>query len=832
LLLRDDDSRFPEDMVEEAIPVSQEFRKVLDGARELAMEQREAIDSGFLVLAFFLVPCEAQSVLLEMRLDPEMLAGRLREVPEETPGTGEAIAFQARRIAGNVGSRQATTVHLLMAIARLGESRAARLLQALGASLYDLRTKAMAHLMDPYLRRQARERVTVAARGPSPRPPVLPLSWPGPAPVLQVATRPAARVRSDEDEDLPVEFLVEEAGALPGDTEADSGSRESLPEERVPEPLGAGPFRLDPDRFPTLTALGRNLCEDAAAGRIDPLIGREQELNRVVDILCKRRANNPLLLGDPGVGKTALVEGVADWMVRQGGGIPGLEGRVLISVSVADLVAGTEMRGAFAARLRALKNEVMASRGRVILFIDEIHTLIGAGAGDGGADASNDLKGALARGELPCIGATTFGEYKRTIQNDPALNRRFEPVPLREPSLEEAERILAGVAPRYAQWHRVEFQPEALRAAVRLTDRLIPDRCLPAKAVDLLDRAGARARREGKEEVAVRDVVQVLSDLVDLPVEQLAEPQARFGRMREFLGRGIVGHREELDALVQVLARNWNRFGSRRPMASVLLIGPAGSGRRTVARAMAEFLFGTSEALLEVDLSDYAEGHSLSLLAGSPPGYVGYEESGLLADALTRRPFRVFLWGHPERAHASVQSLLAQILAEGTVTDRRGRRLDFRNSVHVLTTEPGTGAAGAVGFGREPEAAVGAGWISEASGRLPAELWNALDLRLPFPPIAGEETRDLLRLLVDRARSDLQKEHGCLLEVEPEALQALLEPREPREPAARALERRIQETIVVPALERVLREDARRLVVRRAPADGGAHRVIVEPGEG
>ncbi len=810
-------------MIDE-IPFSREAKFVFAEAADIARRSQQPLDTIHLVLALFAVRCEAQSILLEKRVDYDRILEILPRIAPEPPETLSMVYSATARVAANIGSHQATSVHLLMAISRMSSSRAARALEAVDLPMFALRTQAMAHLTDPRLRRSASERIEAvgAARGlpgkggnghpqPQVQPPPssgwMPLSPPriappGAAPVQAPQRPPVAAAVCDDD--VPVVF--EEVPDEPEDR---------VPED--PEPIGRLPARalplpgrweLDSERFPTLVALGRNLNTEAAAGHIDPLVGRDDELEAVVDILCKRRANNPLLLGDPGVGKTALVEGLAGLVVSRGESLPGLTGRIIVSVSVADLVAGTMMRGSFAARMKALKDEVLDSNGRVILFIDEIHTLIGAGAGDGGMDAANDIKGALARGELPCIGATTFGEYKRHILTDPALKRRFEPVFLREPSLDDAETILAGVAPRYAAYHGVTFSADALRASVRLTDRLIPDRSLPAKAIDVLDRAGARVRREGRDEVGRDDVVRVLSALVDLPREYLAlSPTERLREMDRFLSARVFGHDDALAVIVRTLAQNWSRFGSRRPLGSFVLAGPAGSGRRTLASAIAEFLFGSGQALLEVDLADYAESHALSHLIGSPPGYVGHEEGGLLADTLVRHPFLVIVWHHPEQAHPSIQGLLAQILSDGTVTDRRGRRMDFRNTVHLLAPgadDAGGAAARPVGFDPANDPASRAAALAARLRKvLPAEILSAVDAVLPFPRPGADVRRRMLDRLVGEATRAFADEHGISLRVAPEVASRLLDRVGPDEAPGAALASALSRCILQPAADRV-----------------------------
>jgi ATP-dependent Clp protease ATP-binding subunit ClpC len=832
------------------IPFSREARAVLNDAADIARRSGQPVDTAHVVLGLFAVRCEAQSILLEKRVDYDRLLDLLPRLAPEAPETVKDLYEQAARIAANVDAHHATSVHLLMAVARLTASRAARLLEAAGLSMFDLRTQAMAHLTDPFLRRQASRRIDAVGTArslpsssavpvPVAAPSVGPPAWPGPAPRLPgtapapapahlsaplaahpMAQSPAPRPAPpapQPDDDVPVIFEDDFA--------------EQAPEAAPEAPASVGLWTLDPARFPTLTSLGRNLNAEAAAGRVDPLVGRDDELDAVVDILCKRRSNNPMLLGDPGVGKTALVEGLAHLIVQRGEGLPGLAGRIIVSVSVADMVAGTVMRGSFAARLRALKDEVLASDGRVILFIDEIHTLMGAGAGDGGMDAANDLKGALARGELPCIGATTFGEYKRYILSDPALKRRFEPVTLREPSLDEAERILSGVAPRYESWHGVRFTADALRAAVRLTDRLVPDRSLPAKAIDVLDRAGARVRREGRDEVGRDDVVRVLSALVDLPREHLAlSPTERLLEMERFLAARVFGHDAALSTVVRTLAQNWSRFGTRRPLGSFAVAGPAGAGRRTLAAAVAEYLFGSAQALLEVDLADYAESHSLSHLIGSPPGYVGHEEGGLLADTLVKRPFLVVLWRHPEQAHPSVLSLLAQILSEGTVTDRRGRRMDFRNTVHLVacgSDDTGAGAARPMGFGAVSDPGERPDALAARLRReLPSELLGAVDAVLPFPrPGAAAWPRMLARMLDEAARA-FRDEHGVALDTGPGVADALLARLSPAEAPGAAMEAAVARAVVAPATDAVFQGRGPGLCVM-PPLDGEGRFAVV-----
>jgi ATP-dependent Clp protease ATP-binding subunit ClpC len=842
------------------IPFSREAKLVFAEAADIARRSEQPMDSVHLILGLFAVRCEAQSILLEKRVDYDRILEVLPRIAAEPPETISMVYSATARIAGNVGSHHATSVHLLMAISRITTSRAARALEAVGLPTFALRTQAMAHLTDPRLRRSASERIDVvgAARGlpgmsPGTQVPQhspqnqqggwLPGHTPRPSPPSSIsAVQPMARPKPSQtvcDDDLPIVFDEMTDGLdLPLDSE--EVARIPAAEPLAPRQASTSSrWDLDMERYPTLNALGRNLNVEACAGRIDPLVGRDAELDAVVDILCKRRSNNPMLLGDPGVGKTALVEGLAALIVRQGDGLQGLSGRIIVSISVADLVAGTVMRGAFAARLRAIKDEVLDSGGRVILFIDEIHTLIGAGAGDGGMDAANDLKGALARGELPCIGATTFGEYKHHILTDAALKRRFEPVFLREPSLDDAETILAGVAPRYASYHGVTFSPDALRAAVRLTDRLIPDRSLPAKAIDVLDRAGARVRRDGRCDVGRDDVVKVLSALVDLPREYLAlSPTERLREMERFLADRVFGHDEALAVVVRTLSQNWSRFGSRRPLGSFVLAGPAGSGRHTLAASIAEFLFGTAQALLEIDLTDYAESHSLSHLVGSPPGYVGHEDGGLLADTLVRRPFLVILWRHPEAAHPSIQGLLGQILSDGTVTDRRGRRMDFRNTVHILapgaSDTPGPSSR-PVGF--EPvddPAARSEALLVRLRKTLPSDLLSSIDACLPFPRPTAQFRPRLLGRLLTTASLEFRDEHGIRLEVDSGVASQLVSGIGASEAPGAALEAALSRRVLRPAADMAFASPVPAGAVLRVclPADGSDRfLIVIEPCE-
>lgn len=751
----------------EEFPFSKEARLLYNEAYDIARRAGKPLDSAHIVLAMFTVPCEAQSILYEKRLTCDHILRALQGVGGEPPETIGAIYSLASRIACNLGARHVTSVHLLMSVSRMPSSRAAQVLEKAGLPMYALRTHAMAHLTDPRLRRAASARVAGEMVTLSSIPAVSRVVdnqtkaniVTAPIEPTRVMVTPAVTRRQVSfAEDEPIEFDTEEE--MPEQKHAEPASSESI-------------YGLDPDRFPTLTSLGRNLTVEAELGLLDPLVGRGQSLDAVIEILCKRRANNPLLLGDPGVGKTALVEGLASQIVS--GSVPMLAGKVIIAISVSDLLAGTAMRGSFSARLKALKEEVLASNRQVILFIDEIHTLIGAGVGDGSLDAANDLKGALARGEFTCIGATTFAEYKRYILNDEALKRRFEVVHIREPSLEEAERILVGIAPKYAEFHKVHFSDDALRAAVRLTDRMITDRSLPAKAVDVLDRAGARARRDGREEVTRDDVVAVLSALVDVPREFLSlSPSERFRDLERTMRGRVFGHDEAIGSIVKVLSQNWMRFGARRPLGSFLMVGPQGSGKRTLAITLAELVFGTSQAFLEIDLADYSESHSLSHLIGSPPGYVGHEEGGLLAETLIRRPFILILWRNADAPDPSISSLLAQILSEGTITDRKGRRIDFRNTVHILTVTDEGGKT--VGFGKEERHACKPDMLrSRVSHLVAADLFSAVDQVLYLPALDRNALKKVANKIVQEVVTNFKTDHNIVLDVSDDVVDAIAE---------------------------------------------------------
>src|SRR5262249_844499 len=471
---------------------------------------------------------------------------------------------------------------------------------------------------------------------------------------------------------------------------------------RVVAPAEGLPWELDPATFPLLAQLGRHLTALAREGGLDPVGGRAREMEEVLDVLGKRRTNNPCLVGEPGVGKTAVVEGVAQRLLSA----PGELGKkVVVELSTADLLAGTSLRGSLSERLNGLKDEMRRAGGRVVVFLDEIHTLVGAGStGEGAQDAANELKGALARGEFPCIGATTHDEFRRFIQADPALERRFTAVVVREPTVPETVEILSGLLARYEEHHHVRYARAAVEASASLAARYVTDKQNPDKAVSLLDLAGSRCARAGRDRVEVKDVAEVVARIAGLPVERLlTNDAARLLRLEEELGARVVGHTATVERVAKVLRRNYAGFASRRPLGSFLFLGPTGVGKTELARALADVLFGTRDALIRLDMSELSESHATSRLIGAPAGYVGYQDGGQLTEAVRRRPSAVVLLDEVEKAHRDVLMLLLQLLEEGRLTDGKGRQVDFSSTVVVLTSNLGAEAFGRtrprVGFG-------------------------------------------------------------------------------------------------------------------------------------
>ena len=436
----------------------------------------------------------------------------------------------------------------------------------------------------------------------------------------------------------------------------------------------------------TLRECSRDLTAEARLGRHDPVIGRDAEIDRLVQILTRRTKNNPCLLGEPGVGKTAIVEGLAG-RIADGTAPQELQDQRILSLDIAGMVAGTKYRGEFEERIRRIIDEVKRA-GNIILFLDELHTVVGAGSAEGAVDAANIIKPALGRGELRLIGATTLTEYRKYIEKDAALERRFQSITVAEPTPEAAETILRGLRRRYENHHHLTITDEALRAAVDLSVRYITGRFLPDKAIDLMDEAASRVRLEGRERsVTAEDVAAVVDLWTGIPVTHLSESEGeRLLRMEEILHRRVVGQEEAVRALCRCLRRS--RVGlkdPRRPIGSFLFLGPTGVGKTELCRALAEVLFGQEEALLRFDMSEYMERHTVSRLIGSPPGYVGHEEGGELTEKVRRRPYSVVLFDELEKAHEDIWNLLLQILDDGHITDAQGRRVDFRNTVIVMT---------------------------------------------------------------------------------------------------------------------------------------------------
>jgi ATP-dependent Clp protease ATP-binding subunit ClpC len=747
--------------------VAVELRQVFEEARDIAQKVGQPMTTAHVLLAMFTLPNHAQVLMGDRRLNEDRILSVIRRGEEEGARLVQDLRGKTEELADGLGSREVNCLHLLLAMTRLKEAVAHQLLVRSGEDLADLRAKAMGCLSGRMPRRLANFRKTsnlavdhapavpqlAADDGEmalSTAPSVLP---PARGPAGDLA--PAPRLESP-----PPQPRAAPGAPRPAAARAPAGAAKPAA-AKGPLPRGG----LDPGEYPLLCQLGMNLTERAHAGGIDPVVGRDREIAQIVDILGKRRANNALIVGESGVGKTAVVEGLARKAALSKEGLRGLEDRIIVEVDTGTLLAGTQLRGALSERLIGLKEELKKGSGRVIVFIDEIHTLIGAGAtSDGGQDAANELKTALQRGEFPCIGATTAEEYKKHFQHDPALDRRFVPVRVGEPDPEASLKIVEGVAPLYGKHHGITYAPEALHAAVQLSARFIHDRFLPGKAINVMDMAGSRARHHGRTVVERVHVAEVVSEVADVPLDRLVEDdQARFLRMEEFLGARIVGHREVMATVAGAIRRAYAGFVSQRPMASFLFLGPTGVGKTETVKALADFLFGSREAVIRLDMSEYAEAHAISRLIGSPPGYVGHDDGGQLTDGMRRKPFSIVLLDEVEKAHRDVLLTLLQVLDEGRLTDARGRTVSFRNAVVVMTSNLGsdrfekTGAR-AMGFAASPSAAAGEEQVCKevlevARKAVPIELWGRIDERLVFRPLQPEDVERIGRLLlVDSAK--------------------------------------------------------------------------------
>ena len=591
----------------------------------------------------------------------------------------------------------------------------------------------------------------------------------------------------------------------------------------------------------SLAEFGRDLTELAAGGSFDPLVGREEEVDRIVQILLRRTKNNPVLLGEPGVGKTAIVEGLAQRIAA--GRVPvQLAERRIVALDLSLVVAGTKYRGQFEERLKAILKE-LRENPEIIVFIDELHVLIGAGSAEGSLDAANILKPALSRGEVTCVGATTLKEYRKYIEKDRSLSRRFQPVAVQPPDEAATLGILEGVRERYEEFHHVRYTADALRAAVEQSGRYIADRFFPDKAIDVLDEAGARVklrgaasteqlrRRQGEANRLVRemkraisakdfegavglreqelhlraeikrlsassptpspaaevgraDVEDVIASWTGIPISTLREDEVeRLARMEETLRQRIVGQHEAISAIARAIRRS--RLGvtrGLRPIGSFLFLGPSGVGKTEAARQLASLLFHSERALVRFDMSEYMEKHAVSKLIGSPPGYVGFEEGGLLTERVRRQPYSVVLLDEIEKSHPDIANLLLQIMEDGILSDAYGDQVDFKNTLIVMTSNLGTrdllAGGSQVGFtergGGPSEPEIRDAVMRELRRRFPPEFLNRLDDIVVFHPLQPAELRQVAQLLVGDVVSHLAR-RGITLDVPPEAVEWLLD---------------------------------------------------------
>lgn len=627
---------------------------------------------------------------------------------------------------------------------------------------------------------------------------------------------------------------------------------------------------------PTLDQYSRDLTELAQEGLLDPVIGRQQETERVIQILCRRGKNNPCLIGEPGVGKTAIVEGIAQSLAN--GTVPEIvAGKRLVSLDMSGMVAKSKYRGEFEERIKKVISEVTEA-GNVLLFIDELHTIIGAGGAEGALDASNILKPALARGEVQVIGATTIEEYRKYIEKDAALERRFQPVQVNEPTEEESVDILKGIRPLYERHHNVEITDEGLEAAVHLSARYVNDRFLPDKAIDLMDEAAAKTRlgvlkgsdelnrlkqemhqtellledalREGdiekarmlkntKEELASEwekqnkknqrankrkvpvvgenEIADVVAGWTKIPVSRLTESEAaRLQKLEETLHKRVIGQEEAVSAVAKAVRRG--RVGlkdPKRPIGSFLFLGPTGVGKTEVSKALAEAVFGNEEAMIRVDMSEYMEKHSVSKMIGSPPGYVGHEDGGQLSEKVRRNPFSVILFDEIEKAHPDVFNILLQVLDDGHITDSQGRKVDFKNTIIIMTSNAGAQSIiepKKLGFGakedeKQDHERMKSNVMEEVKRIFKPEFLNRIDETIVFRALNKEDMKQIMTIMVRELQQRCKDQLQIELTVRDAAKAHIVEEAYDRKYGARPLRRKLQDEVEDRLAEAIIRGD-------------------------
>lgn len=785
--------------------LSKEVQSILAQADVVARATGKATTSVHYLVATYLVECQARELLVETGVDEVKVLDTFEKM-QEREDSAQALSEihrQAEQLAESTQSQQVSTTILLASLLRVRNALASKVLERAGVNLPGLRARVIGQVTLSNDRAgQTGSRPIVRHpddRSPSrtdlPRTsgrmdavhPALPthstaqrplepdarsisgirrLPLGAPIDQMQARQQPPSEAQGPPTQrlaqlSLPQPTLRQAPVAQPTPVSHPMAPPRAL--EMPAQPSATKPrattkahshaqvFDLSADQYPTLLELGRNLTEAALRGEIDPVIGRDDIIESVIDILLMKQVNNPCLIGEAGVGKTAIAEGLALKIAGNVEQYGRLGSALIVEIQTSSLLAGTALRGAFSERMRKLRDEVAKADGQVIIFMDEIHTIMGAGTGDGPLDAANDLKSALARGKFPLIGATTKTEYERHIEKDPAMERRFQVVAVPEPTVPQAIAILSGVAPIYAQHHGVRYSHDAIASAVHLSKRFINDRCLPDKAIAVLDRAGAQTKRAGRPQVMADDIARAVHVLTAVPMERLlADERGRIRDLAADLQARIVGHDAAMLKVARRIQRNYAGFSGDRPLASFLFVGAPGVGKTETARALADVLFNSSDALVRFDMTEYSEAHSLARLIGSPPGYVGHGQSGLLAQALQKRPYRVLLFDEIDRAAPEVLALMLQLLDAGRLTDNHGHVVDVRNCIIAMTSNLGSEILTAnarkksIGFGSIdaplPENAGQDGpdtlVLDRARAGLSGEFWSRIDDAIVFRPLA------------------------------------------------------------------------------------------------